>query len=103
MTAKLLFLDPELAGAYPNAQRAVLLVENIYTATDPRDFWGLMRKYVERNGFDAIIQMLTKTSQGQHEKGISPDTPDPDYMIKAMNEFRTEDFRRYLAAKLRML
>lgn len=91
-----IYLSPELSAAYPSAKRAILLCEGL--AHEDSNWWPLVRRIAEEHGIDKVIEQFRAACLK-----IRIDPQNPTMMLRAREEFLTEDFRRFLMAKLGMM
>lgn len=91
-----IYLSPELSTAYPNARRAILLCEGL--ANESGDWWTVIRSVAEEHGIDKVIEQFRTACTK-----MRIDPKNPTMMLRAREEFLTEDFRRFLMAKLGMM
>lgn len=89
------YLDPQLAEAYPKAKTAVLYMETAGTLLGNESWWPLIREAARSKGLPLIIAAL---------KGAAVNVKLQDTSARInVDEFDTDDFRRYLMAKLGMM
>lgn len=90
-------LSPELQVRYPNALKAIYLVE--CQAHNIR--WRqAVEKVAKEHGIDAAIIMLRNGCDLGIKRNLFDD---PVYFMLARDEFSTDDFKKYLTEKLNLV
>lgn len=92
----------QLFAAYPNANNAVGYVEMVFCDADglcpgqPTP-WQMIQKAMPEADPEKIASLIRSSCEGS-EPGDGPN--DASFLAKALREMDTQDFRRYLAAKM---